>query len=401
MKKYSYKARDKEGNPIKGIVEAVDKPAAAKVLRQKGEIVSSISFAQANPLTLFKIFKNRVTKTDVASFTRQLSTMINAGLTITKGLAILKNQSREAMQPIVDQILADIEGGLSLSAAFAKHPKIFSTTYIALIKSGEAGGVLDKVLKNLADNLEKEQAFRSKVKNALIYPVIIVVGMGIVGTIMMIFVIPRLTDLYSEFDAELPLATRILIGFSSILTSFWYIALILIVVGIVSFTQYRRTPKGRRKVDAFLFKIPISGPLSQQIAMVDLTRTMAMMIAAGVSIIETLNVVSAVVKNSIISDALDDAADQIEKGFPVAYSFARHPEAFPYILSQMIAVGEETGKVDDVLLKLSNIFEAESEDKVKNLTTAIEPLVMVLLGLGVGFLVIAVILPIYNLTSQF
>jgi len=301
----------------------------------------------------------------------------------------------------VATILADVEGGESLSSALSKHNKIFSPTFIALIKSGEVGGVMDEVLARLADNMEKQQEFKGKVRGALIYPIIIVIGMCAVALIMMIFVIPRLTTLYEDFNAELPLPTRILIGISTFLIKFWPLILILVFFGVYGFLLYRKSTNGRRKTDQLIFKIPIFGDLQKQIILTNITRTLSMMIGAGVSILDALSITAEVVDNVIISGALKDAAKQVEKGFPIAFSFARHPDAFPYILSQMIAVGEETGKMEEILKKISRVFEVESDEKVKGLTSAIEPLIMILLGLGVGFLVIAVILPIYNLTSNF
>jgi len=257
------------------------------------------------------------------------------------------------------------------------------------------------VARMVADDLEKQQEFGSKVKGALIYPAIIVVGMVVVSFIMMIFVIPRLTSLYIDFGATLPLPTQILIGVSNFFVNFWYVVIIVAGLGIYLFILYRATATGRRKVDEMIFKIPIFGELQRQVILTELTRTLSLMVGAGVSILEALNITSEVVGNSIISEALKDASKQVEKGFPIAFSFARHPDAFPFLLSQMIAVGEETGKMEEVLNKISHIYEVESDERVKGLTAAVEPLVMVLLGLGVGFLVIAVILPIYNLTSQF
>jgi len=218
---------------------------------------------------------------------------------------------------------------------------------------------------------------------------------------MMIFVIPRLTSLYDDFNAELPLPTKILIGFSNFLIRFWPIVLSLVGAGLYGLSMYRKTPNGRRKTDEWIFKIPIFGDLQRQIILTDVSRTLSLMVGSGVSILEALNITAEIVDNVVISDALKDASKQVEKGFPIAFSFARHPEAFPYILSQMVAVGEETGKMEEILKKISHVFEVESDEKVKGLTAAIEPLIMIVLGLGVGFLVIAVILPIYNLTSSF
>jgi len=401
MKRFNYKAKDKVGRLVTGEVEAADQRDAARLVRGKGLYVISVNPKIDNPISLIRNFQERITPSDIATFTRQLSTMINSGLPITEALLILRSQSKGSMQKVVGQILADVEAGESLSNALSRHPKIFSTTYMALVKSGEVGGVLDAVLLRLADNLEKQQEFSGKVKGALIYPAVIIVGMVIVSFIMMIFVIPRLTSLYSDFNATLPLPTLILIGISNFAIKFWYLMLIVIGGGTYAFGLYRATPSGKRRVDALIFKIPVIGELQKQVVLTELTRTLSLMVGAGVPILEALTITSDVISNALISDALKDAARQVEKGFPIAFSFARHPDAFPFILSQMIAVGEETGKMDEVLSKVSHIFEVESDEKVKGLTAAIEPIVMVLLGLGVGFLVIAVILPIYNLTSQF
>lgn len=400
MKKFYYKAKDSTGKYVKGEVEAADALNAAKLVRKRGYVVISISTSTFNIGQMFSGFKNRVGSADVANFTRQLATMINAGLPITEALAILRLQAKQSFSPVVTQILADVEGGNSLSKALAKYPHIFSHTYVALIKAGETGGVMEKVLTRLADNLEKSQEFKSKVKGALIYPAIIVIGMIGVSLIMIIFVIPKMTDLYTQFNAELPLPTKILLSISDFLLHYWPFVLIMIAVGVYAFRAWRKTPEGRRKTDELYLKIPLIGPLQRQVILTDLTRTMSLIVGAGVPILEGLTVVAEVISNTVISDAVKDAARQIEKGFPIAFSFTKHPEAFPVILSQMIAVGEQTGKMDEVLDKVSHVFESESEDKVKALTAAIEPLIMVFLGIGVAFLVIAVILPIYNLTTS-
>jgi len=402
MRRYRYKAKNKTGEVVAGEVEASSALLAAKLVRQRGLVVFSIIPITQNPLDLIAKLRNRITFADLSIFTRQLATMINAGLPLTEALLILRAQSKSSLQKVVTQVLADVEGGVALSAAMAKYPKIFSPSYVALVRSGEVGGLLDDVLVRLADNMEKEQEFRGKVKGALIYPAIIVAGMFIVGLIMMIFVIPRLLSLYTEFGTkiELPIPTKVLIFVSGLLSKFWPIFLGIVGAIVYGFGLYRKTPKGRRKTDELIFKIPIWGELQRQVILTELARTLSLMVGAGVSILESLQISSEVVPNVIISDALQDVAKQVEKGFPVAYSFAKHPDAFPFILSQMISVGEETGKMDEVLSKVSHIFEVESDQKVKALTSAIEPVIMIFLGLGVGFLVVAIILPIYNLTTQ-
>ncbi len=221
MNRFNYKAKDKSGKLVTGEVEATSMSEAAKLVHGKGFYVISITPKVESPIAIIRNLRERITQRDIATFTRQLSTMINAGLPITESLLILRSQSKGSMQKIVAQILADVEAGEPLSSSIEKHPKIFSKTYIALVKSGEVGGVMDAVLARLADNLEKQEEFNGKVKGALIYPVIIVIGMLIVSLVMMIFVIPRLTSLYTEFNATLPLPTRILIGISNFLIKFW------------------------------------------------------------------------------------------------------------------------------------------------------------------------------------
>jgi type IV pilus assembly protein PilC len=400
MKKYVYRARDKSGNLVTGDVEASNESAAAKLLRDRGYIVVSIRPSMNSLKYLMSSFSNRVSYSDVVAFTRQLATMVNAGLPITESFSILRLQAKPSFQPIIQQILADIEGGQSLSNAIKRHPRVFTPSYIALVRAGETGGVLDKVLARLADNMERTQEFRGKVKGALIYPMIIVIGMIGVSIVMIVFVIPKLTTLYSQFGAELPLSTKILTGISDFIIQFWY--LIVVGLGIAGWGYYMwsKTDFGKHKMAEIMFKLPIIGDLQKQIILTELTRTLSLMVASGVPILEGLAVSSDVVTNVIISDAIKDVSHQIEKGFPIAFSFAKHPDAFPYILSQMVAVGEETGKMDEVLSKISHVFEVESEQKVKALTSAIEPIIMIFLGLGVAFLVIAVVLPIYKLTTS-
>jgi len=401
MKRFLYKAKDRDGKLITGEVEASSLNDAAQLIRNKKLYILSIKVKVDSPFDLFRKYKERISPSSVSTFTRQLSTMINAGLPITGALLILRAQSNESMQKIVAQILADVEAGESLSNSLGRHPRIFSSTYIALIKAGEIGGAMESVLTRLADNQEKQLEFNGKVKSALIYPIIILGGMFVVGMIMMVFVIPRLLSLYADFNTVLPLPTRILIGVSGFFVNYWWLILIVVGAAFYSFMLFRATKIGKRKIDEIIFSLPIFGELQKQIVLTELTRTLALMVSSGVPILESLNITADVVSNSVISEALHESAQDVERGFPIAYAFGRHPDAFPFILSQMIAVGEETGKMDEVLTKISHIFEVESDEKVKNLTASIEPIVMVVLGLGVGFLVMAIILPIYNITNQF
>lgn len=399
MKKFRYKVRDKSGKLVTGVVEGQNEQIAAKLLRDRGYIIVSLIPGAGFFPASFTQLKNRVSTSDIVAFTRQLATMVNAGLPLTEALTILQLQSTSSMQPIVSQVLADVEGGQSFSTALKTHSKVFGSSYIALVKAGETGGVLDKVLTRLADNLERQQEFRGKVKGALIYPAIIVIGMIVVSILMIVFVIPKLTTLYVQFGAELPFTTRVLTGISDFILAWWLLLLLLLGACAWAFMIWKNTTSGKRKYARFMFRIPILGELRRQIILTELTRTLSLMVASGVPILEGISVTTDVIDNIIIADALRDVGGQIEKGFPIAFSFAKHPDAFPYILSQMISVGEETGKMDEVLQKVSHVFEVESEQKVKALTSAIEPIIMIFLGLGVAFLVVAVVLPIYNLTT--
>ena len=398
MKYYFYNARDKQGGVIEGEVQANDEKEAAKLVRDRGFILVDLKSAGGLRGQLAEM-KNRVSKKDISTFTRQLATMINAGMPLSDGLNILSVQANERLQAIISQVLADIEGGKSFYEALSKHPRMFSNTYVALVKAGETGGVLDKVLMRLADNLEKEDSFRGKVKSAMVYPVIVILAMIGASLVMIIFVIPKLSSIYEQFGAEMPLSARIFLGISSLFTNYWFLLLILLAVGIVGFRSYNSTKEGKKKIEELLFKVPILGDLRRQIILTELSRTMSITIGAGVPILDSLNISGEVIDSVTVTEAVRDVSHRVEKGYPISYSFAQHPDQFPYIFSQMVAVGEETGKMEEVLDKLSKVFESESEQKVKALTAAIEPVVMIFLGIGVFFLVVAVIIPIYNLTS--
>jgi type IV pilus assembly protein PilC len=401
MPVYFYKAKDEKASVVKGTVEASDKKQAQMILRERRYFPYHIEEKKEDFINyLFKKLFKRVSIAELAAFTRQLATMVNAGLPLTEALSLLKSQDKNQLTEAISVILKDVEGGSSLGDSLKKFPKIFSPVYVALVKAGESAGVLDNILNRLADNLETQREFQAKIKGALIYPVIIVVGMTGVIFIMMIFVIPKLTSLYEEFEADLPQTTKILIMFSNFMVTFWWLIPVFILGFAYLYRMINSTKSGRRKIDEIKFKLPVFGRLQSQVALAELTRTLGLLIGAGVSIIEALNISSKTSNNFIIEEGFSEAAKKVEKGFALSATLAVNP-VFPKIMSQMISVGEETGKIDEVLLKVSHFFQSESEESLKGLTTAIEPLIMVLLGIGVGFLVIAVIMPIYNLTSQF
>ena len=281
MKRFKFKAKDDKGMLITGEVEASTDNIAAKLVRERGLTIINITPKREIPLNFINKLKDRVSSGAIVNFTRQLATMVNAGLPITEALLILRSQSEGAMQQVVSQILLDVEEGETLSSSMSRFPKVFSKTYIALIKSGELGGVVDQVLVKLSENLEKQQEFKGKVKGALIYPVIIVIGMVAVALIMLIFVMPKLTSLYDQFDAELPITTKILIAVSDAASKYWYIVFAGIGFLVYGFKLYTKTIKGKKKYDSVILKVPLIGELQKQVVLADTTRTLSLMVGSG------------------------------------------------------------------------------------------------------------------------
>ena len=398
--RFRYAARDGSGKMIRGTVDAVDVKSAAGVLKERKMLPISLDQdSKSMNLANFTVKWGRISVSDMANFTRQLSTMITAGLPLTDSLSLLRMQSGPALSPVVSAILLDVQSGVSLSEAMGKHPQAFSKVFVSLVKAGEAAGVVETILNRLADNLEKSREFKAKVISAMIYPVIVLFGMVGVMMVMMIVVVPKLTEVYKQFNADLPIATKTVIAISDFMVHYWFLAGLGLVGLIFGAIAYLKTPMGRRWWDELVYKIPIVGPLSRQVMMTELTRTLALLVGAGVSVVEALNIVADALGNVIIESEIKLIAKRVEKGFPISISFSESGH-FPPIAGQMIAVGEETGKLDDVLTKLSSYFESESEQKVKGLTAAIEPLIIILLGIGVGFLIFAIILPIYDITNK-
>lgn len=402
MEVFSYKAKDKEGKAVVGSVEAASEKKAASLLRKRGFLVISLSkkgkkFSLGRILAQFK----RISFSDIVAFTGQLSTMINAGLPLPDALEILKRQFKNpALSKMIREIADDVEVGSSLTQTLKKYPQHFSPIYISLIEAGEASGKVGEVLERLSDNLEKQRAFKGKVKGAMVYPTIIMIGMGIVIFIMMSFVIPKLTSLYKEFNISLPLPTQILISVSSLFASFWWLILILVFGGFFLFHSWKRTYLGKKTCDSFLLSMPVFGEINKKLTLVEFSRTLGVLVGAGVPILEALEILSTSVESVIYGQAIRNIIKGVEKGFPLG-TLISADAAFPPILGQMVTVGEETGKLDESLLKISSYFEQEGDEAVKGLTTALEPIIMIVLGIGVGFVVMSIILPIYNLTAQF
>lgn len=398
MLRYRFRGRDKTGQVRKGVVEAQSETAAAGVLREQGMVITELHELGVGK-SLFS-FGQKVKFEDIVNFTRQLATMIGAGLPLTDALSILQLQVPPVLQSKVADILRSIEGGSSFGDALSHHETTFSRVYIALVRAGEAAGVLDTILTRLADTLEKQREFREKTKGALIYPVIVLVGMALVGAVMMIFVLPKLTLMYEDFNVTLPFVTRLLIGVSTFMSQFWYLLALLIGGAVYALAAWKKTKVGALQLDGLLLKLPVFGKIKSMVLMAEFSRTLALLVSAGVALVESLAIVTEVADSEVMRRALIEVGKDVEKGNALAVSLARHP-VFPMIVSQMTSVGEQTGKLDEILNRVAGYFESESEHAIKNLSTAMEPIIMVILGVGVGFLIVAIIVPIYNLTSAF
>lgn len=400
MKTFQYKVSDKNGVTSIGVLDAVDERQAAIILKGKGFFVTSLYNYDPISVQNLLLKASKPSSEEITNFTRQFSTMIGAGLPLAEALRILRNQAGTTLKSVLDKILTEVEGGATLADAIEGSGGGFSAVYVAMVRAGESAGVLDQVMGKLAETMEKQREFRSKTKGAMVYPVIIMVAMVVIATIMMIFVVPKLTAMYKDFGAELPGPTRILMGISSFAVKYWY-GVFLVLLGVWVFVyRWSKTALGALVLEQLVFKIPIWGKLKKDIILTDFSRTISVLLGAGIPILDALQIVADTLGSVIYGAQIKQAAVYVEKGVGLSQAITRL-EMFPPILSQMVSVGEETGKLDEILAKLSHYYEMESEVKIKTLTTAIEPLIMILMGIGVGFLVIAVIMPIYNLTSQF
>ena len=404
MAKFIYRAKDWAGKTVKGELEASHEKEVVESLRTNGLMPLEISIKSENIISeiLHKV-TGRISGKQISSFTRQLATMMTAGLPMTDALALLKNQqeNESALYFILEKILSDVRGGMSLGSSMKKYVNIFGEAYVASISAGEEAGVLEEILSKLATNLENENEFQGKVKGAMIYPTIVIVGMLAVMVIMMIFVIPKLTSLYADFGtAKMPAITQGLMAVSSWMAKLWFLFPILFVAPSIILKAGAKNPVFNLKKDKFLLKIPILGKLTQMSVLASTARTLSMLLTAGIPLVEALRIVATVSGNEVFKQAYIEIADKVAKGFGISVSF-ENTSVFPLIVTQMVATGEATGKLDEVLMKVANYFSVEAEQSVGALTSAIEPLIMIVLGIGVGFLVVAVVMPIYNLTSSF
>ena len=398
--KLVYKAVTKQAKIVTGVFDAKDETEVAKYLRMHEYHPISITAEKEDILKDLLIRSRRIHATDTIFFTRQLSSMLSSGLTLMQALSILKNQIQNpAMRDTVNGIITTVEEGGSFSRAIGKYPKLFNSIYVSLIKAAEETGLLDKVLARLADNLEKQAQLRATIKSALTYPAIVVSLMIIVMIVMLIFVIPNLSQFYDSLNVPLPLPTQILLGISSLFTTWWYILIACIAVGGYYFQKWRKTESGKAHLDMIIMKLPVFGKLIKESTVTEFSRTFGLLVGTGTLVVDSLNKSSDVVNLIPYKKAILAVAKQVEKGVTIGDAMSFNP-VFPPILVEMVKIGEQTGKLDESLTKVSEYFEREVATTVKALTTALEPFIMIILAVGVGFLILSIITPIYSLINQ-
>ena len=401
MKSFKYSAVDSDGIPQTGELRALSKQQAINTLKARNYIVTKLTEQKTSSVNEWLSQLKGVPRKDIIVFTRQLGTMIGSGLPISQALRLLANQANNPyFGQVITDIIQQIDGGASLYDSLSAHPKVFSRLYMSLIKAGEESGNLETILERLANTLEASQQFRSKVIGAMIYPVVIILVMVGVVMIMFLFVIPQLAALYDDMGAELPFVTKIMITASDLMTSYWWMAIIVCIGIFYGLKRLFAIPKFGRKLAKVMLKLPVFGALGMEVQMTSFTRTLGMLVSSGIPLLQAMDISRETLSNMIFREAVSEASVMVEKGKPLADAFRKYEE-FPALLSEMLSVGEQTGKVDEVLKKISQYFEQQAMQKTDNLASAIEPIVLVLLGVGVGIMVVSLIMPIYSLTSQF
>lgn len=397
--KFLYKARNKEGQIKGGVVVAADQARAEQLLAENNLVI--ISFEEQRESLLAKInpFGQSVNRKDLVLFSRQLSTLISARVPLMQSLRILQDQiTGRYLLSVIQELINSIENGESLSLALSKHPNVFGDVYVSLVKSGEISGSLDKSFAYLADQLEKDYELRSKVKGALTYPVFVIVALVVVGVLMFKFVLPKLTAVLEEQGGNLPSISVWLIAFTKFFDKFWWVVLLAFGVAILLIRFYVSTKQGRYFWDRLKINLPIVGDIFKKIYLARFARNLSTLVMGGIPIIKALQIIADVINNVIYKEIVLDAVNKVSSGKSVSESLSGHTE-FPNIVIQMIRVGEQTAELDEILGKMASFYEKEVDAKVATLTTLLEPIIMIVLGLGVGALVAGVLLPIYNLAS--
>jgi type IV pilus assembly protein PilC len=404
MPEYLYEALDKGGKQVRGIIEAANEEVIVEKLRGMGYYPlkvllhkKSAANADLSELPILKQFFHRITSKHLMTFTRQLATLIDAGLPIIRSLNILKEQVESAIfRDKIDDMIKTIEGGGSLSEAFSRHPKVFDNLYCNMVRAGEIGGVLEAVLNKIAEFLEKNQALKGKIKSAMMYPIVVsTLAIGIVSFIL-ITIIPKFQDIFTQLGAELPWLTLMLVKASEILMTKSPWVILGIVVIYLIYDQINKQKPGKFVFDTLKLKIVVFGPLLKKIAIVRFAGTLATLIHSGVPILQALDIVRDTSGNEVIARAMEKVYNSVKDGDTIHEPLAKCP-VFPPLVVHMVAVGEETGAIDQMLNKVAEAYEREVDDTVNALTSILEPVLIVFLGVIVGVIVVALYLPLFSI----
>jgi type IV pilus assembly protein PilC len=401
MPKYFFIAKSLEGVPLTGIREIKDKIELAKILRQEGYFLVSAVIKEENKkkqLELNLSFFNKVSLTDKMMFVRNLRVMIGAGLSLNRALEILILQSKnKKLKEILSEIREGVIKGQNFSECLAKYPNIFSEVFQNMIKVGEETGSLEQSLEVLAQQIEKDYKLRSKIKGALMYPIVIICAMIAIGALMLIMVVPGLARTFEGLGIELPITTKFIITISTFLAEKWYLIILIIIALFVFLRIIFKTKTGKRVIDAFLLRLPIISSLIKKINSTYTLRTLSSLISSGVPIVRSLEIVSGVLGNIYYKTAILKTAEEIKKGKKLSDALMPYQDIYPLIIFQMMKVGEETGETSKILAKLADFFEEEMDNTTKNLSTILEPVLMLIVGAAVGFFVIAMFQPMIQL----
>ncbi len=401
MATFAYVGRSKSGGIKKGELVAKSRDEAVELLRKQNVVVTSLQEKAGKQGFSFS-FGSGVSEKDLVVFTRQFGTMINAGLPLIQCLEILSTQSENpVLKKSVGEIKTQVEGGATFSDSLRKHPKVFDDLYVNMVHAGEVGGLLDTIMSRLSKHIEKAMKLKGQIKSAMVYPAAIVGIAAIVITVLMLWVIPVFEKMFNEMSGgkmSLPGPTQLVIDMSNFAQSFWWVILAITVGVVITVKKYYATPQGRLAIDKLLLKLPIFGDLIRKAAVAKFTRTLGTLLASGVALLEALTICAKTAGNKVIENALLEAKVSISGGKTISEPLTKS-EVFPKMVTHMIAVGESTGALDNMLGKIADFYEDEVDEAVSNLTALLEPMMMVFLGTTVGFIVVAMYLPIFTMAS--
>lgn len=404
---FSYKATKKDGTPTSGTIEATSHDGAVQALAREGihplVVKATNGKGKGGGNISFGNFGKRVKSSDLVIFTRQLATIVGAGVPLARGLELLQQDPESPyFREVLSNITKDVEGGQPLGDAFAKYPNVFSDVYINMVKAGEEAGILDEIMKRLAKQIESDASMKKQVKSAMAYP--IVIGCVTVAAFfgIMFFLMPKLSSIFSQLAGpgyQLPIYTRSLLNFADWTRSYVYIYAPIIIIGVILLRRYIKTPQGKYKWHGLLLRLPIVKPIVSKLAIARFARTFSSLMGAGVNVLDALRVTGGAIGNKVIEKELADAAVAVKAGKPLSSQLAMSPH-FPRIISEMLEVGEETGQIDQVLVKVADFYEEEVQTTMDGLASVIEPVMIVVLGAGVGFIAASVMGPLANLSTH-